>query len=58
MKQHQQGIDLIKSKIIPRKLTRKEARKITDEVMGSGIKDPDLRVSLAVIKAIEVTNTN
>lgn len=44
--------------LMPRKLTRKEARTITDEVMGSGIKDADLRFMLAIVKSIEVTNQN
>lgn len=49
-------MDLIKSGIIPRKLTRKEARVITKKVMATGIKNPNTRVMLAILKTIDVTN--
>jgi len=47
--------DLIGLGIMKRKLTRKEAAKITKKVMGLGIDDLDMRFTLAVWKAIEVT---
>lgn len=49
-------MDFIKNGIIKRKLTRKEASKITREVMAMGIKNPDNRVIIAIIKTVDVTN--
>ena len=47
--------DLVSMGIVKRKLTRKESKRITQEVMDLGLKNPDSRVSLAIIKAIETT---
>ena len=40
---------------IKRKLTRKEATKITKEIMDMGV-SPETRFFLVIIKAIEITN--
>lgn len=49
-------MDLLKSGIINRKLTRKEAAMVIREVVESGIKDPDLRFSLIIIKTMEIVD--
>lgn len=48
--------DFLRLGIIKRKLTRKEAKKITKEVMATKSDDPNWRATLAILKAIEVTN--
>ncbi len=41
--------------IMKRKLTRKEAKKVTKEVMDMGV-DSDSRFTMAVLKSIELIN--
>jgi len=48
--------DLIGMGIVKRRLTEEESKQITKEVMQSGFKDADTRFTMAMMKAIEVTN--
>jgi len=50
-------MNLIKTGIMPRKITSKEGRDIVNEINATGIKDTDLRFRLAIMKAIDKTNT-
>ena len=58
-KAHKQGYnvpDLIGMGILKRKLTRKEATKVTNEVMDMNLKDQELRFSMVIIKTINIVN--
>ena len=48
--------NLISMGVVKRKLTRQEARQVTNEVMSTGIKDPNTRFALAIIKSMEITH--
>jgi len=50
--------DFVRIGVMSRKLTRKESREVTQEVMALGIDDADLRFKLAVIKSIEKVQNN
>lgn len=50
--------DLVKLGIMKRRLTRDESREITKNIMKTKIKDTDVRVGLAIMKAIEVTQND
>ncbi len=50
--------DLIGMGIIKRKLTRKEAKKVTKEVMDMGFENPNTRVMMVMLKAMEVVNSS
>lgn len=49
--------DLIGMGVIKRKLTRKEAKEVTKEVMDLGIKDNNLRFNIALIKIADKVNS-
>ncbi len=58
-KRHKQSCnvpDFIGLGIIKRKLTRKEAEKLTKEVMSMNIKDTNTRFNVALLKIIDVVN--
>ncbi len=48
--------DLIGMGIMKRKLTRKEAKKVTKEVMDMGLKDSHSRFTMTILKTMEVVN--
>ena len=50
--------DLIGIGVMKRRLTRKEAKEVTKEVMDMNIKDEDLRFTLAVMKSIDKVSSS
>jgi len=48
--------DLVERGLAKRKLTRKEAKQVTAEVMAMGLESPDARFTMAMIRAMDAVN--